>query len=137
MTPPDAIFNENEDESEPLRSELTEIRLNMTTGKSTRRVIVSGMNLDMKQTSVHRWPHATATNTCGSVITLVLPMLVEGNQPLQEKRQQVIESITLAINQTVERVKEALDKQRPPSPRAERLTDEQSKSCKKSFDCRT
>nr|GEY00959.1 homeobox domain-containing protein/START domain-containing protein [Tanacetum cinerariifolium] len=91
-------------------------------------------------------------------------MLVEGNQPLQEKRQQTIESITLAINQTVERVrrhwinsdrllleekrqqtiesitlainqtvkrvKEALDKQRPPSPR-ERLTDEQSKSCKK------
>ncbi|GKF11330.1 9-cis-epoxycarotenoid dioxygenase NCED6, chloroplastic, partial [Tanacetum coccineum] len=36
MTPPDAIFNENEDESDPLRSELTEIRLNMTTGKSTQ-----------------------------------------------------------------------------------------------------
>ncbi|PWA71342.1 Carotenoid oxygenase [Artemisia annua] len=46
MTPPDAIFKENEDENIPLRSELTEIRLNMTKGKSTRRVIVSGMNLD-------------------------------------------------------------------------------------------
>nr|GEZ95735.1 homeobox-leucine zipper protein HDG11-like [Tanacetum cinerariifolium] len=36
--------------------------------------------------------------------------LVEGNQPLQEKRQQSIESITFAINQTVGRVKEALEK---------------------------
>nr|XP_043638565.1 9-cis-epoxycarotenoid dioxygenase NCED6, chloroplastic-like [Erigeron canadensis] len=44
MTPPDAIFNENN--VEPLRSELTKIRLNTTTGKSSRRVIVSGMNLD-------------------------------------------------------------------------------------------
>ncbi|GJV52449.1 9-cis-epoxycarotenoid dioxygenase NCED6, chloroplastic [Tanacetum coccineum] len=46
MTLPDAIFNENEDENDPLRSELTEIRLNMTTGMSTRLVIVSGINLD-------------------------------------------------------------------------------------------
>ncbi|GJV06598.1 9-cis-epoxycarotenoid dioxygenase NCED6, chloroplastic [Tanacetum coccineum] len=46
MTPPNAIFNENEDENDAHRSELTEIRLNMTTGKSTRRVIVPGMNLD-------------------------------------------------------------------------------------------
>ncbi|GKE38957.1 9-cis-epoxycarotenoid dioxygenase NCED6, chloroplastic [Tanacetum coccineum] len=46
MTPPDTIFYENEDENDPLRSELTEIRLNMKTGKSTRRVIVSRMNLD-------------------------------------------------------------------------------------------
>ncbi|GJZ35310.1 9-cis-epoxycarotenoid dioxygenase NCED6, chloroplastic, partial [Tanacetum coccineum] len=46
MTPLDAIFNKNEDENDPLRSELIEIRLNMITGKSTRRVIVSRMNLD-------------------------------------------------------------------------------------------
>ncbi|KAI3823083.1 hypothetical protein L1987_04509 [Smallanthus sonchifolius] len=43
MTPPDAIFNESE--NNPLRSELTEIRLNTTTGASTCRVIGSGMNL--------------------------------------------------------------------------------------------
>ena len=35
----DAIFNENEDEKD-------QIRLNMTMGKLTRRVIVSGMNLN-------------------------------------------------------------------------------------------
>nr|GEZ49206.1 homeobox domain-containing protein/START domain-containing protein [Tanacetum cinerariifolium] len=52
----------------------------------------------------------------GSVITLVLQMLVDGNQPLQEKRQQSIKSITFAINQTLERIKEALEKPRPPSP---------------------
>ncbi|GKF14318.1 hypothetical protein Tco_0055780, partial [Tanacetum coccineum] len=60
--------------------------------------------------------HTTTSNTCGSVITLVLRMLVEGNQSLQETGQQAMESITEAINQTVERVKVALDKQRPPSP---------------------
>ncbi|GJV53215.1 serine/threonine-protein kinase [Tanacetum coccineum] len=78
-------------------------------GVSEDSVLISGFSIS---TDGH-----TATNTCGSVITLVLRMLVEGNQSLQEKRQQAIESITLAINQTVERVKEALDKQRPPSPR--------------------
>ncbi|GKC66886.1 GTP-binding protein SAR1A, partial [Tanacetum coccineum] len=61
--------------------------------------------------------HTTAINTGGLVNTLVLRMLVDGNQPLPEKRQQAIESITSAINHTVERVKEALEKQRPPSPR--------------------
>ncbi|GKF17193.1 hypothetical protein Tco_0062111, partial [Tanacetum coccineum] len=61
--------------------------------------------------------HTTTSNTCGSVITLVLRMLVEGNQSLQETGQQAMKSITEAINQTVERVKVALDKQRPPSPR--------------------
>ncbi|GKB63074.1 START domain-containing protein [Tanacetum coccineum] len=62
-------------------------------------------------------PMATPSpSSGGSVITLVLRMLVDGNQPLQEKRQQSIESITYAINQTVERVKEALEKPRPPSP---------------------
>ena len=54
------------------------------------------------------------TNTGGSVITLVLRMLVQ--QPLQEQRQQAIESITLAINQTVERLKESLEKHQQPSP---------------------
>ncbi|GJW87791.1 hypothetical protein Tco_0163131 [Tanacetum coccineum] len=93
-------------------------------GVSEESVLISGFSISTDG-------HTTTTNTCGSVITLVLRMLVEGNQSLQEKGQQAIESITLAINQTVERVKVALDKQRPPSPRAERLTDEQSESCKK------
>ncbi|KVH90999.1 9-cis-epoxycarotenoid dioxygenase NCED6, chloroplastic [Cynara cardunculus var. scolymus] len=44
MTPPDAIFNETNDT--PLQSELTEIRLNTTTGGSSQRVIVPGMNLE-------------------------------------------------------------------------------------------
>nr|AFA36208.1 9-cis-epoxycarotenoid dioxygenase 4 [Lactuca serriola] len=44
MTPPDAIFNEIN--FDLLRSELTEIRLNRTTGQSTQRVLVSGINLD-------------------------------------------------------------------------------------------
>ncbi|MFS8004740.1 putative 9-cis-epoxycarotenoid dioxygenase [Helianthus anomalus] len=44
MTPPDAIFNESE--NSPLCSELTVIRLNKTTGGSTRHVIGSGLNLD-------------------------------------------------------------------------------------------
>ena len=61
--------------------------------------------------------HTTATNRGGSVVTLVLRMWgVIGNKPLQEKGPESVALITLAINQTVGRVKEALEKQRPPSP---------------------
>ncbi|PWA81580.1 Homeobox domain-containing protein/START domain-containing protein [Artemisia annua] len=94
-----------------------------TVSKKDFDLIINGKGLNGKEDpvlisgfSISTDGHTTATNTGGSVITLVLRMLVDGNQPLQEKRQQSIDSITFAINQTVGRVKEALEKQRPPSP---------------------
>ncbi|GJX30583.1 hypothetical protein Tco_0238662, partial [Tanacetum coccineum] len=76
-------------------------------GVSEDSMLISGFSISIDG-------HTTTSNTCGSVITLVLRMLVEGNQSLQERGQQAMESITSAINQTVEGVKEALDEQRPP-----------------------
>ncbi|GKF60796.1 hypothetical protein Tco_0177582, partial [Tanacetum coccineum] len=74
-------------------------------GVSKDSMLISGFSISING-------HTTTSNTCGLVITLVLRMLVEGNQPLQERGQQAMESITSAINQTVGGVKEALNEQR-------------------------
>lgn len=46
MNPPDTIFSES---GEPTRIELTEIRLNLRTKESNRKVLVTGMNLEAGQ----------------------------------------------------------------------------------------
>ena len=46
MNPPDSIFNDTKD---VFRSELSEIRMNLRTGESIQRVIISGMNLEAGQ----------------------------------------------------------------------------------------
>ncbi|CAN0875608.1 9-cis-epoxycarotenoid dioxygenase NCED6, chloroplastic [Linum grandiflorum] len=48
MDPPDSIFNETGGDV-PMRTELSEIRLNLRTKESSRKAIVSGMNLEVGQ----------------------------------------------------------------------------------------
>ncbi|KAL6189313.1 hypothetical protein ACLB2K_040702 [Fragaria x ananassa] len=45
MNPPDSVFNDHN--AEPLRVELSEIRMNTRSGESSCRVIVSGLNLEV------------------------------------------------------------------------------------------
>ncbi|CAI9776074.1 unnamed protein product [Fraxinus pennsylvanica] len=51
MTPPCSIFSDND---HLLRSELSEIRLNLKACESTRRVIISGVNLEVGQVNKHQ-----------------------------------------------------------------------------------
>ncbi|XP_008223978.1 PREDICTED: 9-cis-epoxycarotenoid dioxygenase NCED6, chloroplastic [Prunus mume] len=47
MDPPDSVFNEHE--NNPIRAELTEMRMNLRTRESSRRVLVPGLNLEVGQ----------------------------------------------------------------------------------------
>lgn len=51
MSPPDSVFS---DSDVPLRSRLSEIRLNLTTGRSTRKEVVPGISLESGQVSKNR-----------------------------------------------------------------------------------
>ncbi|KAL6185244.1 hypothetical protein ACLB2K_041378 [Fragaria x ananassa] len=46
MNPPESVFNDHN--AEPLRVELSEIRMNTSSGESSCRVIVSGLNLEVE-----------------------------------------------------------------------------------------
>ncbi|KAJ8429479.1 hypothetical protein Cgig2_011065 [Carnegiea gigantea] len=56
MSPPDSMFNEG---SDSIQIDLCEIRLDLKTGKSSKRVIVPGMNLEVGQVNKWKLGHTT------------------------------------------------------------------------------